>query len=213
MFSTALDACCEWRANRLRHIHRALETFCTSRRRSLFIFRSTSQSELQKALSGTKLNLQFIHTRKHIHSLIEVSRLMAYSTGCCRGTTGWNKQFILRGFKSSDDAFRLSYSITFDCSIRPFLDLFHLWLSFFFPLENITSHGLPSAVFSYVDVWELSPSMKPGISTPSSSSPPISITSLQQTYSELHFHVSFRLLLDLPCGFFLWVLQPKYSMK
>ena len=88
MFSTALDACCEWRANRLRHIHRALETFCTSRRRSLFIFRSTSQSELQKALSGTKLNLQFIHTRKHIHSLIEVSRLMAYSTGCCRGTTG-----------------------------------------------------------------------------------------------------------------------------
>ena len=26
----------------------------------------------------------------------------------------------------SDDAFRLSYSIAFDCSIRPFFDLFHL---------------------------------------------------------------------------------------
>jgi hypothetical protein len=38
---------------------------------------------------------------------------------------------ILRGFKTSDDAFRLSYSITFDCSIRPFLDLFHSWLYIF----------------------------------------------------------------------------------
>jgi hypothetical protein len=124
--------------------------------------------------------------------------------------------YIFRGFKTSDDAFRLSYSIAFDCSIHPFLDLFHSWFSFFFPLENITSQGLPSAVFSYVDVWELSPSMKPGISTPWSawsSSPPISITSLQQTYSELHFYVFFRLLLDLPCGFFCWFLQPKFSMK
>ena len=36
--------------------------------------------------------------------------------------------YILRGLKTSDDAFRLSYSTAFDCSIRPFLDLFHSWL-------------------------------------------------------------------------------------
>jgi hypothetical protein len=36
--------------------------------------------------------------------------------------------YILCGFKTSDDAFRISYSIAFDCSIRPFLDLFHSWL-------------------------------------------------------------------------------------
>jgi ATP-dependent 26S proteasome regulatory subunit len=39
--------------------------------------------------------------------------------------------YILRGFKTSDDAFRLSYSIAFDCSILPFLDLFHSWLYIF----------------------------------------------------------------------------------
>jgi hypothetical protein len=31
--------------------------------------------------------------------------------------------YVLRGFRTSDDAFRLSYSIAFDCSIRPILDL------------------------------------------------------------------------------------------
>ena len=36
--------------------------------------------------------------------------------------------YILRGFKTSDDTFRLSYSIAFDCSICPFLGLFHSWL-------------------------------------------------------------------------------------
>ena len=36
--------------------------------------------------------------------------------------------YILRGFKTSVDVFRLSYSIAFDCSICPFLDLFHSWL-------------------------------------------------------------------------------------
>jgi hypothetical protein len=77
---TALDASCYWRTNCLRHTHRALETFCTSRRRSLFTFPNTSQSELQKALSDTKLNLQFIHTRKHIQSFIDVSRLTLYTT-------------------------------------------------------------------------------------------------------------------------------------
>ena len=34
----------------------------------------------------------------------------------------------MRGFKTSGYAFRLPYSIAFDCSIRPFSDLFHLWL-------------------------------------------------------------------------------------
>jgi hypothetical protein len=36
--------------------------------------------------------------------------------------------YILRGFKTSGDAFRLPHSIAFDCSIRPFWDLFHSWL-------------------------------------------------------------------------------------
>ena len=31
----------------------------------------------------------------------------------------------------SDDTFQLSHSIAFDCSIRPFLDLFHSWLYIF----------------------------------------------------------------------------------
>ena len=35
---------------------------------------------------------------------------------------------ILRGFKTPGGAFRLPYSIAFDCSIRPFSDLFHPWL-------------------------------------------------------------------------------------
>ena len=35
--------------------------------------------------------------------------------------------YILQGFKTSD-IFRLSYSIAFDCSICPFLDLFYSWL-------------------------------------------------------------------------------------
>ena len=36
--------------------------------------------------------------------------------------------YILRGFKTSGDAFRLLYSIAFDCSIRRLSDLFHSWL-------------------------------------------------------------------------------------
>ena len=31
-------------------------------------------------------------------------------------------------FKTSGDAFRLPYPIAFDCSIRPFLELFPSWL-------------------------------------------------------------------------------------
>jgi len=42
----------------------------------------------------------------------------------------------LRGFKTSDDAFRLSYSIAFDCSIRPLLDLFHSKKNQQFHFEN-----------------------------------------------------------------------------
>ena len=49
--------------------------------------------------------------------------------------------YILRGFKTSDDAFRLSYSVAFGCSIRPFLDLFHSWLCIFH-LPRFFGNGL-----------------------------------------------------------------------
>jgi len=52
-----------------------------------------------------------------------------------------NYIYILRGFKTSDDAVRLSYSIAFDCSIRPFLDLFHSWL-YIFHLSRFSGDGL-----------------------------------------------------------------------
>jgi len=56
--------------------------------------------------------------------------------------------YILRGFKTSDDAFRLSYSIAFDCSISPFLDLIHSWL-YTFHLSRFFEDGL---VFSFLQV-------------------------------------------------------------
>ena len=49
--------------------------------------------------------------------------------------------YILRGFKMSDDAFRLSHSTAFDCSIRPLLDLFHSWL-YTFHLSRFSGDGL-----------------------------------------------------------------------
>jgi len=55
---------------------------------------------------------------------------------------------ILRGFKTSDDAFRLSYSIAFNCSIRPFLDLFHSWL-YIFHLSRFSGDG---PIFSFLQV-------------------------------------------------------------
>ena len=36
--------------------------------------------------------------------------------------------YILRGFRTSGNTFRLPYSIAFDGLIRPFLCLFHSWL-------------------------------------------------------------------------------------
>jgi hypothetical protein len=54
--------------------------------------------------------------------------------------------YILRGFKTSNDAFRLSYSIAFDCSIRPFLDLFHSLL-YIFHFSGFSGDGL---VFSFL---------------------------------------------------------------
>ena len=53
------------------------------------------------------------------------------------------------GFKTSDDAFRLSYSIAFSCSIRPFLDLFHSWLYIYsiFPGSPGTASLFPSFRF------------------------------------------------------------------
>jgi hypothetical protein len=56
--------------------------------------------------------------------------------------------YILHGFKTSDDTFRLSYSIAFHCSIRPFLDLFHSWL-YIFHLSRFSRDGL---VFSFLQV-------------------------------------------------------------
>jgi len=56
--------------------------------------------------------------------------------------------YILRGFKTSDDDFRLSYSITFDCSIHPFSDLFHSWL-YIFHLSRFSEDFL---VFSFLQV-------------------------------------------------------------
>ena len=49
--------------------------------------------------------------------------------------------YILRGFKTSDDAFRLSYSIAFDYSICSFLDLFHSSL-YIFHLSRFSGDGL-----------------------------------------------------------------------
>ena len=56
--------------------------------------------------------------------------------------------YILRGFKTSDDAFRLAYPIAFDCSVRPFLDLFHSWL-YIFHLSRFSGDGLD---FSFLQV-------------------------------------------------------------
>ena len=58
--------------------------------------------------------------------------------------------YILRSFKTSDDAFRLSYSISFDCSIRPFLDLFYSWL-YIFHVSRFSRDGL---VFSLPSVFQ-----------------------------------------------------------
>ena len=52
-------------------------------------------------------------------------------------------------FKTSGDAFRLPYSIAFDCSIRPFLDLFPSWLYIYpiFPSSSGTASFFPSFRF------------------------------------------------------------------
>jgi hypothetical protein len=48
--------------------------------------------------------------------------------------------YILRGFKTGDNAFRLPHFIPHDCPIRPFLDLFHSWLYIFlkFHMYNLS---------------------------------------------------------------------------
>ena len=61
------------------------------------------------------------------------------------GCTGKQVMYILRGFKTSDDAFRLSHYIVFDCSIRPFLDLFRSWL-YIFHLSRFSGDGLVLSV-------------------------------------------------------------------
>jgi hypothetical protein len=57
--------------------------------------------------------------------------------------------YTLRGFKTSDDAFRLPYSTACDCSIRQFLDLFHSWLCIFHLSRFFgTASFFPSSGFS-----------------------------------------------------------------
>jgi len=65
-----------------------------------------------------------------------------------RASTDLYLLYISLGLKTSDDAFRLSYSIAFDCSIRPFLDLFHSWL-YMFHLSRFSRDDL---VFSFLQV-------------------------------------------------------------
>jgi hypothetical protein len=62
--------------------------------------------------------------------------------------------YILRGFKTSDDAFRLSYSIAFDCSIRPFLDLFHSWLYTGCPRRILPDFGRMFLMLKYTDITQ-----------------------------------------------------------
>jgi len=61
---------------------------------------------------------------------------------------------MLRSFKTTDDAFRLSYSIALDCSVRPFLDLFHSWLHIFH-FSKFSGDGLvfPSFRFPGNHFW------------------------------------------------------------
>ena len=53
-------------------------------------------------------------------------RILTWNVGSAKRT--FSVLYILSGYKTSGDAFRLPYSIAFYCSIRPFLDLFHSWL-------------------------------------------------------------------------------------
>ena len=78
---TALDACCLLEIQQLTS-HSPCPRDIPHFEEAFFVHLSkyVTQSELQNALSHTKLNLQFIHTRKHIQSLIEVSRLTTYTT-------------------------------------------------------------------------------------------------------------------------------------
>jgi len=55
---------------------------------------------------------------------------------------------VLRCFKTSDDAFRISYSVAFDCSIHPFLDLFHSLL-YIFHFSRFSGDGLVFPSFRF----------------------------------------------------------------
>jgi len=56
-------------------------------------------------------------------------RFVAQHLNHCATAVPYIYIFILRGFKTSGDAFRLPYSIAFDCSSRPFSALSHPSLS------------------------------------------------------------------------------------
>jgi hypothetical protein len=68
---------------------------------------------------------------------------------------------ILRGFKSSGDAFLLPHFPAFDCSIRPFWDLFHSWLylshlSRFFGDDLVFSVLQDSSRFLAIETFHIS---------------------------------------------------------
>jgi hypothetical protein len=56
--------------------------------------------------------------------------------------------YILRGFKTSGNAFRLPHSIAFDCYIRQFWDLFHSWLH----ISHLSGFFWDGLVFSFHQV-------------------------------------------------------------
>jgi hypothetical protein len=61
---------------------------------------------------------------------------------------------ILRGFKTSGDAFRRPHSSASDCSIRPFLDLFHSWLCTGCPRRNVPDFGRVLPMLKYTDITQ-----------------------------------------------------------
>ena len=101
-----------------------------------------NSSLLSKALNSSVIKTPVYNDTEYLNDVITEPVFL--------GLTGYYDNdneflYILRGFKMSDDAFRLSYSIAFYCSIRPFLDLFHSCL-YILHLSTFSGDGL---VFSF----------------------------------------------------------------
>jgi hypothetical protein len=58
--------------------------------------------------------------------------------------------YTLRGLKTSGDAFRLPHSFASDCSIRPFLDLFHSWLYISHLSTHCCIYPIPPLIAVYI---------------------------------------------------------------